>query len=122
VVAILITLHYFFFSLLFFSSGVGPALDIINAFAAEVLALSTWSLSLDVGYVALLLALPLIAVLGLWYQEAVVDFCDQFGQRLISTASSLQRLVPVKTVVVTVVLLSLWALEHKDAVVVYMRF
>ncbi len=126
-VAILLTLCYESFCLLFFSSGIEKALNLIRAAVSG----SNWSFlenpSLrSLGLKLLLVGVPLLALLvtGLyWKRQAILGGLAALQTRFANSLGFLYTFVLwCKAALVTVVLLFSWAIAERDPVVVYMRF
>jgi D-alanyl-lipoteichoic acid acyltransferase DltB (MBOAT superfamily) len=125
-VAIVLTLSFEAFSLVFFSSGIKKALDLLRTAVTG----SEWQLLQTVSLPAAALKLALIAgpiavlvLLGIWWKRrALVDFVVATSERLRTSVAALYAIVICKTAIVTVALLVCWAISQGDPVVVYMRF
>jgi hypothetical protein len=121
--AIVATFHFVCFTLLFFSSGVRGALDILHALGGQ------WGVTGGAGsprsgrLLPIILAVSLVLTLWvLWKKNVVIPLLDRVGQRLTRRTQSLRLLVVGETVLVVFLLVFFWALNQKDPVVVYMRF
>jgi D-alanyl-lipoteichoic acid acyltransferase DltB (MBOAT superfamily) len=125
-VAIVLTLSFEAFSLLFFSSGVQKPLELMR----EVGNNTSWQVlrSLSPGPSALKLALvgvPIVILLlaGLyWKGKAILAYLAALRARLSTREGILYAFVLGKTALVTVALLGCWAFTEAEPVVVYMRF
>jgi alginate O-acetyltransferase complex protein AlgI len=122
-VAITVTLHYFCFSMLFFSSGLQPALCLIRMGLVHIqdLELRPASAGLELGTI-LLLSIVTLALLLWYYKGLLFTLCDRIILRTTGATSSLYKTVLVGTVFVVLLCLIQWIVADKDPVVAYMRF
>ena len=121
--AVLVTLHYVALSMLFFSSGLGPALSLLSTGLAGVMRLPStlfthaWRLR-D----AEIIVTAALLVIGLWKHEVVATLANRvvaFSQR---RAPVLGALMCTATVVVVAIFFFDWAFQEIPAPVRYMAF
>ncbi len=126
VVAVVLTINFQCFSILFFSSGVQKSFDLMRAAAGP----ANWSFLHNPSLRSLALKLILIGVpclvlllAGLfWKRSAILDSLAALRARLASSAGLLYAFVLCKAALVTVVFLFAWAITERDPVIAYMRF
>jgi D-alanyl-lipoteichoic acid acyltransferase DltB (MBOAT superfamily) len=121
--AILLTLHLFFLSQLFFSSGVSVPLRLLRNFRQALLnQAATMSLGqLGLGVLLLVLAVGCFPFL-LRRMETVYDIAERRWERLTRATGTLYAIDLVQAVLVTLVLWYVWATEVNETAVIYMRF
>ena len=120
--AIVLTFHYVCFSFLFFSSG-RMALQIIRKIAHQFLVEKPLNSVFQISPAMIAVAAVLLILLVGFWKKDLLGACQEWcRQKLTSALSPLYGLVSLKTVFITVLLVSLWALEQKNQVVVYMKF
>jgi D-alanyl-lipoteichoic acid acyltransferase DltB (MBOAT superfamily) len=122
VAAILLTAHYVCFAFMFFSSGVGGAVQILGIVGRSMRSWPSTTVPQYSGFFGLALVL-LIALLILvsFYRDPIRAGINRIGRRMTAGNRSLYLTVGVKTLFVVFVLMFLWALE-KEPEIAYMRF
>jgi D-alanyl-lipoteichoic acid acyltransferase DltB (MBOAT superfamily) len=121
--AIVITFHYFCFSMLFFSSFFLPALRLLLAFFRTLLSVDSWTQFTTVEPAILVLVGMAAAAL---FAISIKDRLAALGRSLVDRAThsvrAMYKLVLTTTALVVLVFLTQWILALKDPVVVYMQF
>jgi D-alanyl-lipoteichoic acid acyltransferase DltB (MBOAT superfamily) len=121
-VAIILTFHYNCLCFLVFSSGPAKALTVIKYIGTNLTGILS-SLIFNIDRQSLIvLATVCFLLCALWQRDALLGYLGRITSRLAGKAASLHQVVLVNAVVVVLLLLSAWALQQRDPVVVYMRF
>jgi D-alanyl-lipoteichoic acid acyltransferase DltB (MBOAT superfamily) len=121
--AVLVTLHYVALSMLFFSSGVGPALSLLSTGFERVLHLPStllthgWRLR-DAG----ILVTAAVLLVGLWKHDTIGGLAHRLDMFARQRAPALAALMCTATVVVVAIFFFDWAFQEIPAPVRYMAF
>jgi hypothetical protein len=122
-VAIVITFHFFAFTLLFFSGFFEREVEIVQAISSRHM----WGKELSglAGQpmaAAAAACAAAAAIVGWWKQQSIIRRYDAFCRRVSDSAGLLYVMLFLQTTAIIVMFFAFWGIEQKDPLVVYMGF